>query len=594
MQCDQCAFICRPLSSLFNQHYATHYTCNPSSNPLLDCLRLPVPPEQLVSVNEKTPSPRRVHQCRKCAKRFYKLRNYRKHLRTQHKPPFSCQLCSCTYRTKMAYLAHCQRHRRPKAIFECELCSRQFRSKDGLNYHRLNTCLRYECQHCKCTLASSVQLQQHLREVHQDTVSPAHPQLRHNGDPVTRCVCFMCGKAVKELNLERHLRVHREERPFVCDLCGKSFKFKNSLREHIITEMGIKDYVCEVCGRKFVKRCYLTKHSRQHQHNSRPKPSYKCNLCDAQFKQRRQLSAHRQQHEQLSCELCAKTFESQAQLQEHQLTEIVCPLCNEMFTSNEWLKQHVTVSHQVAEYRKFKTTNSTSSVYPCGLCGRKFTSVEKFDEHVVAEVRCELCDEAFDTNAILRQHVESVHNLLKYRKMAHSKWCQAIKEASGAIERAQQPTEYTCSICDKKLFHKRTLMMHERMHSGLKPFKCDHCDKAYVSKHSLNAHLVAEMNLRKFVCEYCPKRYNFHAEVLAHMKQCHEKRQYSCHVCGKEFGLLKYLNDHLTVHSSVKPFTCDKCNLSFRLKKFLVRHTRKYHQQEAVENDEVTEIIVES
>lgn len=591
MQCDLCQFICRPLSSLFTRHYTTHFSSNPSSNPLLDCLLTPVPPEQLVSVNEEPPPHRKVYKCRKCGKRFYRLNNYQKHFRNQHKPPFSCQLCSCTYRSKKSYLAHCQRHNRPKAIFHCEQCDRHFHSKDGLTYHRRNTCLRYKCQHCERILPTNSQLQQHLREAHKEVASSA--QLRQNGDPSVRCICFVCGKTVKEMNLGRHMLVHKEERPFICDLCGKCFKFKGALREHIITEMGMKDYVCEVCGRKFVKRCYLMKHSHQHQQRSTaPKRSFECDLCDAQFTELRQLSVHRRQHKELSCELCAETFKSQAQFQEHQLTELVCHLCHEMFASNERLRQHVIANHIIKQYRQSMVSGSTSSaVYPCELCGRKFTSLVKFNEHTVTEVRCELCETTFDTYPTLRQHVESVHNLLEYRKVAHLRWRSAVK--AGTAERPMQRKEYTCSVCNKKLFYKRTLMLHERMHSGLKPYKCERCDKAFVSKPSLRAHLVAEMNLRKFACEYCPKRYNFQADLLAHMKQCHKKRQYSCHVCSREFGLLKCLNDHLTMHSSVKPFTCDKCNLSFRLKKFLVRHTRKYHQ-EAQNSEMLTEVVVES
>lgn len=587
MQCDLCQFICRPLSSLFTRHYASHFISNPASNPLLDCLLAPVPPEQLVSVNEETPPRRKVYKCHKCAKRFYMLTNYRRHMRNKHKPPFRCRLCSCTYRSKIAYLAHCQRHNRPKAIFHCELCSRQFRSKDGLAYHRRNTCLPYKCQHCERTLPTTAQLQQHLREEHQDEASSA--QLRHS-DASVQCVCFVCGKTVKEMNLGRHMLVHKEERPFICDLCGKCFKFKGALREHILTELGMKDYVCEVCGRKFVKRCYLMKHLRQ-LHQCAPKRSFECDLCDAQFTDQSQLRIHRRQHKDLSCELCAGTFESQAQFQEHQLTELVCHLCHEMFASNERLRQHVMASHKVAQYRQTMTAGSTSSVvYPCELCGRKFTSLVKFNEHALTEKKCELCETVFDTYTTLRQHVESVHNLLEYRKVAHLRWRNSMK--AGANER-QERTEYKCSFCDKKLFYKRTLMLHERMHTGLKPYKCERCDKTFVSKPSLRAHLVAEMNLRKFTCQHCPKRYNFQADLLAHLKQCHKKRQYSCHVCGREFGLLKCLKDHLTMHSAEKRFTCDKCNLSFRLKKFLVRHSRKYHQ-EAQNGEMLAGVVVES
>lgn len=580
LQCDQCQFVCRPLTGLFTSHYATHYTDNPSSNPFLG-IHTPVPPEQQITIEEPAPKRSQVHRCTKCDLRFFKLRNYLQHMRSKHKPPLRCGLCSCTYKTKTAYQAHMKRHARPKAVYACDGCDREFHSKHGLSYHLQHTCSPSKCQLCHQVLESSDQLKQHLLEVHQVEADDA--QLVEGA----KCVCFLCGVVVKEANLDRHLQVHREERPFICNYCGKGFKFKPALRDHIITELGMKDYVCEVCGRKFVKKCYLTKHSKQHLLPNQP--SFRCDVCDATFPRQCILSAHCRQHAEVStyCDLCDRQFPNYAQLLDHQLTDLVCHLCQELFVSHDLLKQHVTARHQLSEFQESATVRSDVSalpVYACDLCGRKFVAEGKYQEHLAEEVACELCqDVVFQSNALLKLHVHAVHNLQEYRKVASSRCRRELKRLSRApqgdsISSELRRPEYPCDICGKKLLHQRTLEVHKRIHTGQNPFKCEHCSRAFRSKSALSTHMVAEMNLRRYGCSHCDKRYNFQSDLLTHLRQHHEKKQFCCHICGKEFGLLKCLNDHLSMHTTEKPFSCDKCNISFRLKKFLDRHVKKHHQ----------------
>lgn len=48
--------------------------------------------------------------------------------------------------------------------------------------------------------------------------------------------CQICGKYFgNESNLLVHLKSHSKERPFCCDVCLKSFKYKHHLKTHVCT-----------------------------------------------------------------------------------------------------------------------------------------------------------------------------------------------------------------------------------------------------------------------------------------------------------------------------------------------------------------------
>ena len=52
--------------------------------------------------------------------------------------------------------------------------------------------------------------------------------------PIVRHICPVCGKDMRQKNeLQRHLRVHSGERPFVCNICQKGFTRKDSLKKHL-------------------------------------------------------------------------------------------------------------------------------------------------------------------------------------------------------------------------------------------------------------------------------------------------------------------------------------------------------------------------
>lgn len=76
-----------------------------------------------------------------------------------------------------------------------------------------------------------------------------------------RHVCEICGKSFKvKSNLKEHIRSHSDARTFLCGFCGKALKNRQCLNRHLFTH-GVK-YTCHVCGKNFANPSSLNVHKR--------------------------------------------------------------------------------------------------------------------------------------------------------------------------------------------------------------------------------------------------------------------------------------------------------------------------------------------
>nr|XP_039264243.1 zinc finger protein 227-like [Styela clava] len=71
--------------------------------------------------------------------------------------------------------------------------------------------------------------------------------------------CEICGKMLSSVQRKTvHMKQHTGERPYKCDVCGKSYCDKGALKKHIIRHS--KKFTCEICDRPFGCRSALTDH----------------------------------------------------------------------------------------------------------------------------------------------------------------------------------------------------------------------------------------------------------------------------------------------------------------------------------------------
>ncbi|XP_006889289.1 PREDICTED: zinc finger protein 397 [Elephantulus edwardii] len=201
-------------------------------------------------------------------------------------------------------------------------------------------------------------------------------------------------------------KVHTEERPYQCDVCGHSFKQHCSLTQHQRIHTGEKPYKCNQCGKAFSLRSYLIIHQRIHSGEK----AYVCTECGKAFNQRSALIRHRKIHtgeKACICNECGKAFSQSSYLIIHQRIHTgekpyKCNVCGKAFSLSSNLLRHQRI-HTVGES------------YQCNECGKSFQRSSGLPHYEKIhsggeELACNECGKAFRHRSVLMRH-QKVHTV---------------------------------------------------------------------------------------------------------------------------------------------------------------------------------------
>ncbi|XP_055544843.1 zinc finger protein 665-like isoform X2 [Wyeomyia smithii] len=209
-----------------------------------------------------------------------------------------------------------------------------------------------------------------------------------------------------------------------CEICGKTFKFRATLKQHEQIHYGIKEFECTVCGKRFMHKGTLKVHLRLHTGEM----PYKCPYCPKRYRGQTALDCHVFRHTKQGTK---------------------CPQCSSVFATPSIVKQHIREVH------------TTERSHTCQICGVTYKHRKSLRLHLRNHQKrnCPDCGKVFS----------SVYAMMTHRKI-----------------HAQDHFQYKCTFCERKFEKEDELQSHAKLRG--RGFQCDMCCHSFNKKDYLDNH----------------------------------------------------------------------------------------------------------
>ncbi|XP_077497716.1 uncharacterized protein LOC144108331 [Amblyomma americanum] len=439
--------------------------------------------KQTLQRHHRTHTGERPFECEFCLKTFAQKCNMKAHQRLHVGAcPYRCQFCHLGFSRRELLTEHLQHEHALQLAFKCGYCSGGFLTRHELWRH-LRTCTPWAAD---AVAASAV-----------STVVTSIPAALPTSAAAASSPTTTCPSAAADMPLGASVGVPgavprsplagMQRRLFRCSRCSFSTVYKCSLIVHQRTHTGERPFQCRLCSRTFAHKCNLKSHLRVHT-GERP---YRCPLCPHSFTQRGAFTAHIHAHHG------AALPSAMVQQQQPAVPTVQrCSLCPSLFNLPEELRAHMQQQSKCLWVRK--TLN---------MGERPFAARPPPVSSALKSRRgqCGLRDQA--------------------RRAA-----ELIVEATNSADffflpvLSAQVALFRCSYCPYQSVRRHTLKLHERTHTGERPFKCDLCERRFVQRTHLMTH-----------------RYR-HRPATA----C----SFFCPECNLHFSTKKHFDDHWITHNT--------------------------------------------
>uniref|UniRef100_A0A4W4EL80 C2H2-type domain-containing protein n=1 Tax=Electrophorus electricus TaxID=8005 RepID=A0A4W4EL80_ELEEL len=497
------------------------------------------------------PNDPRPFVCDQCGRSYRHAGSLVNHKNSHKMGEYYCAVCNNTYSNQLAMKNHLRIHFSVKKHC-CQDCGKAFRGKKQL--------LNHTCSHNRKS-AAAVRGKGRSRRRAKDLtckgcclVFPTADQLADH--PCSKEPGPHSALVGADHNGSGNARVVKEERPFKCNICGRSYRHAGSLLNHKNTHKT-GHFTCSFCAKPFSNPMALRNHTRIHTQ----KKKYVCPTCGKAFRLSSILYNHQKIHARgvthYSCQTCGKSFQGKSGLKRHR--------CYRNGTSTS-AKTHSMARHC------------------CPDCGKTFCEFAHLQSHMEVHSKglpyyCSLCQQNFPNQTSFQQHQEVHHTMQGQSHQQQGRqmpqdldWDSGLDQQIGLQDLHKMDPAFSQMQGGFPEPHESG----EAFGKEEKSHVCEHCGRTYRHAGSLLNHKNSHKT-GSFFCSVCQKEFTNLMALKNHRRIHTEPKRYQCLECGKAFRVSTQLICHRRIHTKEKPFSCLLCDKRFSSKSNL-RHHQKMHQ----------------
>uniref|UniRef100_A0AAG5CMS4 Uncharacterized protein n=1 Tax=Anopheles atroparvus TaxID=41427 RepID=A0AAG5CMS4_ANOAO len=368
----------------------------------------------------------------------------------------SCEYCPRKFSRRMYYMQHLRKHNKNEAVVRCRYCTRTFATTRSRRVHE--------------------------KKEHYKMVAAENPG--------------------------------QQKPPFSCPQCSRTFKYRYSLRMHLLNHSGQLPYACDICNCRFYSMAYLNVHKKRYHGpnaicgDTGNDSIINCFYCTRSFLRECDRSSHiKQMHANI-----VSNYNEAEDGREPELMDDCPPADTEGLTDPELLPPNV--HEPVMEIKEEEPDSNDLNNRPTLPSGGLEPDNPLF--------YCYSCAMSFDTEDMYAEHLDDQHPFGGEQMMEQLQ--------SGSPVGEQDEKEFRCPYCPKTFTRKWTMNDHIPTHLGTRRYPCELCPAIFCREGYLRTHRSrkhpneAEKYNGSFKCRFCPRmflmeRYKKVHEKIAHIKK---------------------------------------------------------------------------